>query len=370
MPRSEFLGRAKSFGSTRQHHPNQLKNISVNRTQKGLGPGEVAGQQQRAECLPSSATATSHYQISPQFMDCTPKSRQHQVRSDHSSSQSSHHGFPDRELIGLALGSPRESLLPALPPAETNNIGKRCQSPTSISTLQSGSGTSASILEVEKPSGMKWRNLGGFFGKKASNANTSPSALFYQAERLDLGGRSQQPPLQEQQQVRSHETTQPDCIWSPETDSADMVERAPSNSPSVKSDKGGSRDHRKKRSLRKRLGKLQTESSSNLRASPLALMSQKPQERVDKKSAPPPKDSTMEEPATLELHGGSLLEVEIPSIQLERFSIMFDNLLHQQPQAALLSHQGRPWAEFGTADDAGPNKVGEQHSVAALLSKV
>ena len=78
----------------------------------------------------------------------------------------------------------------------------------------------------------------------------------------------------------------------------------------------------------------------------------------------------MEEPATLKLHGGSLLEVEIPTIQLERFSIMFDNLLHPQPQARLSAHREIQRAEPGTADDAALNTVGAQHPVAALVFKV
>lgn len=376
MPGSEFLGRVKSFGSRRHHHPNRLENVSLNRTPKRSGRGEVVHEQQGDEYLPSSATAaTSSHQVSPQPMDRISKSRQHHIRSDHSLSQSAHHGFLDRELIGLALGSPRESSLPALPAAETNNIEKRCQSPTSTSTLQSGSSTSTSILEVEKPSGMKWRNLGGFFGKKASNASTQPSALFYQAEPLDRGGNLQQPPLQEQQQAiqhaRSGETTRNRRLWSPESDSSHIVENAPPPSPFVKSDECGSGDHRKKRSLRKRLGKIQIASSSNLTVSPLALVSHELQGREEKNPTLPPKDrATMEEPATLKLHGGSLLEVEIPSIQLERFSIMFDNLLHPQPQVTLMAHRGRQRAKLGTADDAGTNKVGEQHPVAGLVFTV
>ena len=367
MPRSEFLGRAKSFGSRRQHRPNQLENVSMNKTQKGSGFEQFVHEQQLAKYLPSSATAaTSNYQISPRSIDRNAKSRQHYVRSDHSPSQS---GFLDRDLIGLALGSPRESPLPASPPAETNSIGKP---PRSTSTLQSGSNTSTSILEVEKPSGTKRRNFGRFFGKIASSVNTPPSTLFYQAEPLDRGGNLQQPPLQEQQQpiqhARSRKTTKNHRLWSPESDSSDMVENVHPHSPSVKSDKGGSGDHREKRRLRKTLGKLQTEPYSNLTVSPLALASHKLQE---KNPTPPPENrATREEPATLKLHGESLLEVEIPSIQLERFSIMFDNVLHPQPQATLLAHRGRQRAGFGTADDAGPNRVGEQHPVAALIFKV
>lgn len=375
MPGNELLGRARSFGLRRQHHHNQLESVSVNRTQKGSGHGEIVHEQHRAEYLPASSTARSNYPVSPQSMDHSPISMQHQARSDYSTNQSARHGFIDREMIGLALGSPRDSPLLALPPAETNNIEKGCQSPTWISTFKSGSNTDTSIMEVEKPSGTKWRNLGGLFGKKTADTNTSPSVLFYQAEPLDRGGRVQQPPLQEQQQpiqhAQSRETTKARCLWSPESDSSYMVESAPPHSLSVKSDKGGSGDRRKKRSLRKRLGKVQIEPSSNMTFSPLALMSHKLQEREETSPMPPPKDrAIMEEPATLKLHGGSLLEVEIPSIQLERFSIMFDDLLHPQPQAAMLVHRGRQRPELGIADDDGPNQVGVQYPVAALILKV
>ena len=372
MPGSEFLGRAKSFGSRRHHHPNRPENLSLNRMPKWSGRNEVVHEQQGDEYLPSSATAaTSSHQVSPQTMDRIPKSRQHRVRSDHSLCQSAHHGFLDMELIGLALGSPRESPLPALPPAETTNLETRCQSPKSTSTLQSGSNTTTSIFEVEKPSGMKWRNLGGFLGKKASNASTQ----LYPVEPLDRGGYLQQPPLQEQQQAiqyaRSGETTKNRRLWSPESDSSYIVQNAPPSSPFVKSDEGGSGDHRKERSLRKRLGKVQIASSSNPTVSPLALVSQKLQEREEKNQTLPPKDrATIEEPATLKLHGGSLLEVDIPNIQLERFSIMFGNLLHPQPQATLMAHRGRQRAKLGTADNAGTNKVGEKRPVSALVFKV
>ena len=176
MPRSELLVRAKSFGSGKQHRPNQLENVSMNKTQKGSGFEGFVHEQQLAKYLPSSATAaTSNYQISLQSIDRNAKSRQHHLRSDHSPSQSAYHGFLDRDLIGLALGSPRESPLPALPPTETNNIGKRRQSPRSTSTSQSGSNTSTSILEVEKPSGTKRRNFGKFFEKIASLQREHPT---------------------------------------------------------------------------------------------------------------------------------------------------------------------------------------------------
>ena len=307
-------------------------------------------------------------------MDRSAKSRRHHVRSDHSPSQSTRHGFRDsRELIGLALGSPPESPLLALLPTDTGNFGKRYQSPRSISDLQSGSNTSTSILEVEKSSGTKWRKLGGIFGKKASKADTSPSALFYQAEPLDQGGNLQQPPPPEQQKstqdARSRETTKDGRLWNPVSDSSGMVKNAPPRSPPVKSNKGGSGDYGEKRSLRKRLGKLQLELSSNLTVSPLAVVSHKPLEREEKNQTPPPK-ITREAATTLELGGGSLLEVEIPSIQLERFSIMFENLLHPRPQATPLAHRERQRADFGTAGNAGPNKVSGQRPVTALIFKV
>ncbi|KAL8792817.1 MAG: hypothetical protein Q9195_004546 [Heterodermia aff. obscurata] len=376
MPGSEFLGRAKSFGSRRQHHPNQLESVSVNRMQKESGREEVFHEPQRAEFLLSSTTAaTSNDPDSPQHMDCSSKSKQHQVPSGHSPSQSAHYGFLDRDLIGLALGSPRQSSLPPFPPAEGSNIGKHCQSPTSISTLQSGRNTSSSKMEVEKPSGTKRRNLGGFFGKKASNANASLSVLFYQAEQFDREGGSQQPPLQEQQQPTQHarlrEMTKNGRLWSPEPDSSRMVENAPPHSLSVISDKGGSGDHRKKRSLRKRLGKVQIEPSSNLTVSPLAFLDHKLYDREEQTSTSPPKvRAPMEEPATLKSHGEPLLEVDIPSIQLERFSVMFDNLLHPQTQVTLLAHRERQRAEVETADDDGSNNVGEQLPLAALVFKV
>lgn len=355
MPGSEFLARAKPFGSRRHQHPGQLEIGSQGSTQNGSVQTQVSYEQQRIGSSASSAIqAVTVHQASPQSTYRSPSIKRPCGQSNDSTSQSHHYGSLEREKIGLAIGSPRESTLPALPSAEMHDSRKGCQSPESVSTVQSESITTTDRPGNERLKGARWKNLGGLFGKRVLNT-ASPSVPFYQVEPSVQGDMQQQRPFEQQQHTphtRSRQTAETRRYLSPGLHSSHKTEQVPRNPSTVESRKVEVVAPRRKLSLRKMLGEKQMEPSPKT----LPRLGTAPREEGGMKSpTPSPMDNhNRNEPATLKLNGGSLLEVDIPSVQLERFSIMFENLLQPQTQATLSTRAKGQLEELRPTDGADP----------------
>ena len=342
MPATGLLGRTKSFRSRREDRVLDCSPglISPCATRKE----EVPCEWRRMASPPISGTmATFHRLLSPVTLSPTRKlqgSTGSHFLSPADSSVS--YGSLDGEMIGLALGSPYESPLPPLPPEDRLEENRaNCKTPNSISTAQSGSYASTSGVESETPKSIKWRSLGGLFGKK--NA-VSPGAPLFQVQpcsgdealeqrRLPQPtlhrirsnkaqvARAQRPLVLLSQQRQVPQLTPPTKRVQQENY---LVQRQP-----------GIRTHRNE-------VKPAPPSRPKLPRSQTCGMA----EHRSKNTVPPPKDVDVKpDIATLKLNGGSLLQVEIPSVQLERYSVMFENLLQPPPSFPLLARRHRPLEE-------------------------
>ena len=328
--------RAKSFGSEKRHKPSHLHIVPSHTARDGLSDRNTSYERQRPG-VPrhSTATALSNQRILLLPTNRSTSSNQNSCQSNDSASQAKDYDSFDNNMIGIALGSPSEILLPAPPSAGTDDSLSCYQSPASVSTVQSRGIASTDKLESENSRGSNWKTLGGFLGKKVHNV-TTPPIPFYQAKPYPHGEHFQRENSQLPQSCQTKKTrrylrpgnTSPCCYGNPSRPS-----------PIVEPFKAKDGGPRRKRSLRKVLGEKNKAPSSST-TYPQSRMGALLEEGSEESPAPPPKDNiTIREPVMVKLNGGSLLEVEIPSIQLERFSIMFENLLQPQPQAVLFAQR-------------------------------
>lgn len=334
MPGMESHVRAKSFGSGRRRQPSHLHIVPSHTAQDGSSYWKMSYERQRSG-FPghSTATALSNQRILLQPTNRSTSSNQNSCQSNDSAYQSKDYDSLDNKMIGIALGSPSESPLPASPSAGTDDSLSCYQSPASVSTVQSRSIASTDKLESEKPRGTNWETLGGLLGKKVHNVTTAPLP-FYQAKPYPQGEHLQR---ENPQVPQSCEATKTRRYLGPGYTSPYRYKNPSRPSPTVEPFKAKDGGPRRKRSLRKILGEKNKAPSSNP-TYPQSRMGALLEEGSEESPAPPPKDNTtIREPVIVKLNGGSLLEVEIPSVQLERFSIMFENLLQPQPQAVLFA---------------------------------
>ena len=206
-----------------------------------------------------------------------------------------HHPF-DTCTIGLALGSPRQGSGQAIPKGEQDDMREHALISHSNSTTQSGSSVSTDVAEGSRWQGKNWKKFGGLIRSKVLSPVSPPSTS---------SGSDPQP------RIYLREQPEPSFGKLPQA--------------SLKSEES---ENRRKRSLRKILSEKQIETAlkpATLRSRTVPQVEveswrQRPiKEEREEIPVPPLKNTRIaEEPATLRTFGGSLLEVEIPSIQLER----------------------------------------------------
>ena len=319
MPNIEFLARAKSFSSRRHRHPDQLQIVIANHTRCTSELTQRSNDQRREHPESPGLIATSRQESSP-------PTKQY-------SSSGAYNDVPvsfDSPMIGLAIGSPHESPLSASTSGKSNGRQECCQSPEAISTVQSGSNTScytsSGLPDAGKVKGTPWKSIGGLFGKKniLATPTASPS---YQTGQLSP---NEDPRLSNSVTVQSGQAMDADGLLDPEFSVGKKKESRPHHSPIAMSDIHKAESPRRKRSIRRFIAEKQMEPSSK-HAVPRLRSVPTGKEIGQKSPKPPPKDNDFSgDPATFKLKGGSLLEVEIPSVQMERYSIMFGGLLHPQ----------------------------------------
>ncbi len=358
MPMNGLLGRTRSFRSRRaEGDPNGAPGL-VSRCD--AWDGEIPHDWRRTASPPMSGATATIYQLTPPDTFSRPtRNQQISTGSYFLSSPSSpvSYGSLDGEMIGLALGSPRESPLPPLPPEDRlEKDMASCRSPESISTTQGGSYASNKEVDSEKPRMVKWRSFGGLFGRKRA---VSPSAPLYQVHfsggEAPEQGRSQPFTLErfrsdEDQLTRAQRPLVLPSQQRQVSLSTPSASRVHENNPSAQS-------QRRVRSRRKDVKPAASSTRPKLPRSQTCPMA----EHRDKCPVPPPKDVEVKSGiATLQLNGGSLLQVEIPSVQLERYSVMFENLLQAPPSSSLLARRHGQLEELGSIDQLGTQVNGSR----------
>jgi len=310
----------------------------------------------------SGTTATIDQLTLPDTLSRPSRSQQSSTGSHFLSAPGSpvSYGSLDREMIGLALGSPHESPLPPLPPEDRlENHLASCKSSEPIPTTQSGSYASKIGVDSEKPRMVKWRSLGGLFGKRSA---VSPSAPLYQV----LPSSGEEAPEQRRFQrhtlgrVRSDEdqltrAQRPLVLPSQQR----QASQSTSSASHVHNNEPSAQSQRRVRTRR---------TNVKLAASPTRPKQPRSQtcamaEHQGKCPVPPPKDVDVKPGiATMQFDGGSLLQVEIPSVQLERYSVMFQNLLQAPPlSSSLLARRHGHLEEMRSIIDIGKQVNGSHH---------
>ena len=183
---------------------------------------------------------------------------------------------------------------------------------------------------------MKWRSLGGLLGKKnATSAGEAPIQSPPSSSDEDFEQDHQRQPTFER--VRSNEDS---SALSPGSSASlsQQIKTPQTRSPTDELQQG-------KRLIRKNSAIREYGSSVKAVARPTkpgSLHSQmcSTAEQRDHSPIPLPTDVEVKPSvAALPTSGGSLLQVEIPSIQLERYSVMFENVLKGPPPSSLLARR-------------------------------
>ena len=230
--------------------------------------------------------------------------------------QNSHNGYKEHSstTIGMALGSPSQS-----PWLETNeSIGSASSlDPSAIGSFSSAIHEQRASMKLEDANKQKgrWRMFGGLFTKKGTSTPASPAPPFYKAQY-------------------------------PSPSVLDRRVMTPQAHPSSRHRRVSSRSldtivpHRveKKRSVRENTAKVASKPDLAQRAKSTPLV-----QEAARSPTPPPKDYLVHAGINKKLPSikPMLLEVDIPDVSMERYSVMFGNVLQPRQSSLLMRRQAQ-----------------------------
>ena len=228
--------------------------------------------------------------------------------------------------IGIALGSPCKDPLPKSPTkAEISRISDTQEGPSQVSSL--------TRKNRGPPKGKRWKSIGGLFGRKngwdqvsrapaSSQTPTQPGLKSVQNHHYQHRSHSRSS-RQRANTSYSRKETQREWLGSKNADVPQSIDnKSLQKNPSLK------RNH-----FSRMLGKDLTVSQSSK-----SLMRIGAQNKV---STSQKQDVGIIEPLVWQGHGEPLLQVDIPNIEMERYSVMFSGLL-QPTQQSTASRQPSP----------------------------
>ncbi|KAL8865757.1 MAG: hypothetical protein Q9174_006713, partial [Haloplaca sp. 1 TL-2023] len=230
--------------------------------------------------------------------------------------------LPD-SMIGVALGSPGQSPLPVLPDGKASYANR---SPN----LQTRSTNYPPSQHTPQPRGGRWKGFGGFFGKKSGLGQQLPtsSPQNMHASPPRSGGFNDY-----------HKPRTPRASPTPSDTIATALPGGQSGPPREwigpahlpQPEAQGKRNVLRKTSLRR--NHLAKRANNLADAYATKPKSQFRPHNVDIGSVA--RDGRREDGLNQQpLSGGSLLQVDIPNIELERYSVMFSSVLVPSPQSS------------------------------------
>lgn len=231
----------------------------------------------------------------------------------------------DGEVIGLALGSPGQVPMCDLPvndrDVDVYNEIDVSYARTSPENLSGALGTTTEIdarKQDVKRKGSKWRSLGNIFGKKDYVSRTLAASPSFHLDTVPAGG-----PVKHQYAQDYSENNTPLHKLS-DSSTSDRAGTPPSTS-TTKTEASTllRRNSSRKKALRRRRGAEDAVPEMQPLHNPLFAHVE-----INVTPAPPPVT-----PALFRRPVGPLLEVEIPNVELERYSVMFGDVLGFSPQA-------------------------------------
>ena len=242
----------------------------------------------------------------------------------------------DEIVIGLALGSPRQSPLPALPPDDRDvDLSYVCSSPENPDSTLGNVCEIGSGSKGIKRKGSKWKSLGSFFGRREV-----PSASpFYQLDRKQQTGPTKQL-TQEYSETNALRRKRVDSNHGKKVHQADSSTGVPGEEGSGLLRRNSSR----RRGLRRR--KVE-EPQPEMQRIPVKYTAHAIAENLDPRRE-------QQDPG---MPGSSLLQVEIPCVELERYSVMFGDVLEpkvrqSRTQPSLLARRQAHLEELHTVTDS------------------
>ena len=259
---------------------------------------------------------------------------------------STNYGSLNAEMIGIALGSPSRAPRLVVPTAEVDDLGSPCRSPESTS----GSDRSSNLPEKDKLQRTKWRSFGSLFRKKSDPS--PPSTPLYKPE-LSFQQDQQRPhrphihftPLDKDEK-------RPNCDARSAFNSSHTAERTSDGPSSTGCSKIGVTSPRRMRSFRSKLNGRQAEAPFR----PGTLRSWTMPTAIEEKGPVHPlwdlDRTTKIGPAMPRPNPASLLKVEIPSVKLDRYSVMFSGLLPLQSHSLPLAQRHAQMEDARSTDIA------------------
>ena len=243
----------------------------------------------------------------------------------------------DEIVIGLALGSPRHNPLPALPPDDRDvDVSYVCSSPENPASTLGDVREIGSSSKGIKRKGSKWKSLSSLFGRREVRS-ASP---FYQLDQTQQPEPAKQPVTQHHLDTNALRRKRAD---SSQGNKAHQVD----SSPGVhREERSGllRRNSSRRRGLRRRRVE---EPQPEKQRVPAKYAAHAIGEKLDPRG----------EQQGSRMSGPSLLQVEIPCVELERYSVMFGDVLEPQvrqskPQPSLLARRQAHLEELHTIADS------------------
>lgn len=261
--------------------------------------------------------------------------------------------YPPEEMIGIALGSPRHPMPPYSQDGGTSWTSKSPEPIHSCSQLSEG--------DALRSKGSRWKTFGGLFGKRSGYGQNLPASSHYQIHEKQSSPHSHRTHDQLQHRQTSSVQMKPqDSTGESQQNglSRDWIGPAQLHSPQDREDQG----FRRKPSLRrnnvlrkqaKEVQKADTKATKRLKGQNEGKCNPSSEVTATRiVPRPMPRDSP-------------LLQVEIPNIELERYSIMFSALLQPSQQSnhnrqsspkrppSLLARRQANFQELQTAPNSG-----------------
>ncbi len=223
----------------------------------------------------------------------------------------------DEIVIGLALGSPGQSPLPPLPPDDRDvDVCNDVDVSYSASSPRKAEGGLGTVTEIGtggqdiKRKGSKWKSFGSLFGRKDSVARVSEASPFYQLDRIPGQGSAKSRDAENHLEINALRRKRADSSRSKTgTDSSQSTTKGEGNGLLR-------RNSSRRRGLRRRKAE---EMKPDMFRLPNSLSAHAEVEDLQPPSVAPRRPMA------------SLLQVEIPNVELDRYSVMFGDLLGSNP---------------------------------------
>ena len=254
-----------------------------------------------------------------------------------------YNGPSEELLIGMALGSPSQANAPPMRYRSTDTGTSYTTIPprSTVNSPEEGP-LVRDVEDVTKQKGNRWKMFGGIFAKKSASTPNSPGSPFYQLQHSPLDS------LQPEIKALRHKNQ--------EKHATDVSKsRQLQTSPQYGQVLSPKRHHLQKRALRDdkiriKPSRAQTLPSLNVR---------------EPAPSPPPKDARDQRPCLPSKSTVPMLQVEIPSIEMERYSVMFNNVLEPSQAPLLLRRQAQLGKLRSAVEVQFPNLI---MSVAKMLT--